>query len=159
MTTLMRKQIRSGSLEDSSAVVDIDDWAGRVSLDIIGKAGFGSDFHSLAQPDNDLNSAYRNAFTPNKNSRKFFILGMLTHPALVNNLPTENARRLRNGVQAVTKWIRDFLAERQSHIDKKAGGSKVAHQDIISAAMEGGAFGVENLVDQSKTLLGAGHET
>lgn len=41
----------------------------------------------------------------------------------------------------------------------KEKSSKAVHQDIISAAMEDGAFSVENLVDQSKTLLGAGHET
>jgi cytochrome P450 len=36
---------------------------------------------------------------------------------------------------------------------------KTGHKDIISSAMKTNAFTTENLVDQSKTLLGAGHET
>jgi cytochrome P450 len=36
---------------------------------------------------------------------------------------------------------------------------KTGHKDIISSAMKTHAFTTENLVDQSKTLLGAGHET
>ncbi|KAE8442148.1 hypothetical protein EG329_003799 [Mollisiaceae sp. DMI_Dod_QoI] len=159
MTTLMKQQIQTKSPKDSSTIIDIDDWAGRVSLDIISKAGFGSDFHALSHPDTDLNTEYRAAFVPNENSQKIFILSLLTHPTLVNLLPTENAKRLREGVQVVTKWIRDFIADRQSGMSKDAAKTKIVHQDIISAAMENGAFSVENLVDQSKTLLGAGHET
>ncbi|KUJ07418.1 cytochrome P450 [Mollisia scopiformis] len=159
MTSLMTEQIQSSSPKDLSMVVDFDDWAGRVSLDIIGLAGFGSAFHALSSPETDLNTAYRAAFLPNKNSRMFFILSLLTHPTLVYMLPIEHSKRLREGVNAVTRWIRGFIAKRQHDKPEKTEGSTFVHQDIISAAMEGGAFGVENLVDQSKTLLGAGHET
>lgn len=158
LTTLIKQQIQSEGSEKGSAVIDIDDWAGRVSLDIISKAGFGSDFHALSNPETGLNTSYRAAFLPNANSRLIFILSLLTHPTLINSLPTANARTLRNGVGVVTKWIRGFIAERQNDMPKEKS-SKAVHQDIISAAMEDGAFSVENLVDQSKTLLGAGHET
>lgn len=159
MTTLIKQEIQSSSSEkNSSAIIDIDDWAGRVSLDIISKAGFGSDFHALSDPETDLNTSYRAAFLPNANSRLVFILSLLTHPTLINSLPTANARTLREAVGAVTNWIRNFIAERQSDMPKEKD-TKAVHQDIISAAMENGAFSVENLVDQSKTLLGAGHET
>lgn len=136
MTTLIKEQIQTGSPDTSSAVINIDDWAGRVSLDIIGKAGFGSDFHSLAQPENPLNTAYRAAFLPNEDSRKHFIWSLITHPTFINLLPIENSRRLRQGVRAVTKWIRDFVAKRQNDMSENVGkeGSKGVHQDIISAA-------------------------
>lgn len=143
MTTLMKEQIQSQSPRDLSAVIDIDDWAGRVSLDIISKAGFGSDFHALSQPDTHLNTSYRAGFLPNANSQLLFVLSMLTHPAFINRLPTVNAKKLRASINAVTKWIRDFIAERQnatSEIKKTKG----LHQDVISAAMESGAFDVEN---------------
>jgi cytochrome P450 len=136
MTTLMKEQIQKDSLEASSAMINIDDWAARVSLDIIGKAGFGSDFHSLAQPENPLNLSYRAAFVPNDSSRKVFIWSLITHPKFISLLPIENAKRLRQGVQAVTIWIRNFIAKRQDataeNVEKE--GSKVLHQDIISAA-------------------------
>jgi hypothetical protein len=36
---------------------------------------------------------------------------------------------------------------------------KTGQEDIIAVAMQSGVFDSDDLVDQSKTLLGAGHET
>lgn len=136
MTTLIKENIRSASPTNSSAVIDVDNWAARVSLDIIGKAGFGSDFHSLSQPEDTLNTLYRDAFVPNKFTPIFFVLSLLTHPTLIIHLPFDQSRRTRRGVKAVTVWIKDFLAKRQDASSEKSdnGGSRLIHQDIISAA-------------------------
>jgi hypothetical protein len=114
LVSLIRAEIDSkpnpsGAL---TKVIDIDDWSGRIGLDIIGKAGFGSDFNALSNPHAPLNESYRNAFIPDSKSAIIFLLSMQT-----------------------------------------------GHKDIISSAMKTNAFTTENLVDQSKTLLGAGHET
>jgi cytochrome P450 len=53
------------SARPNTCVVNIDDLVGRASLDIIGLAGFGSEFSSLSNPHTHLNDAYRRAFLPN----------------------------------------------------------------------------------------------
>lgn len=45
------------------------------------------------------------------------------------------------------------------NVDESDYLDKTGHEDIISSAMKTNAFTTENLVDQSKTLLGAGHDT
>lgn len=159
MTTLIKQEITSRSPQKSTGMISVSEWASRAALDIISEAGFGSDFHSLAHPNTDLNTSYSQAFVPDESTQPMFVLSVLTHPTLVNLLPTRYSKNQRNGVAAVTKWIHNFLDERQAKIATGKSDLKAVGNDIISVAMESGAFSVDNLVDQSKTLLGAGHET
>jgi len=150
----------SGAL---TKVIDIDDWSGRIGLDIIGKAGFGSDFNALSNPHTPLNESYRNAFIPDSKSAMIFLLSMLTYPALIRQLPLQKNRQVRNGVITVNKYLKDLIGQRKGDMLQNLNNGdyleKTGHKDIVSSAMKTNAFTTENLVDQSKTLLGAGHET
>lgn len=143
-----------------TGVVDIDNWGGRIALDIIGKAGFGSDFHALSNPDTPLNTSYREAFIPDSKSTMIFVLSILTYPALIRLLPVEKNRQISLGVKAINSYLNKLISERKLlNADHPEYLDKTGHKDIISAAMRSNAFTTPNLVDQSKTLLGAGHET
>ncbi|KAK0111459.1 hypothetical protein ONS95_001815 [Cadophora gregata] len=164
MVTLIKREVETGpKAEKASASVNIDDWAGRISLDIIGQAGFGSEFSSLSNPHTALNTSYRAAFVANENSQLIFVLSFLTTPKLVNLLPGKNSALFREGKRAVTDWVRNLLQERKADMDKHVDDldwmDKNGQNDIIAAAMKTKAFSTEDLVHQSKTLLGAGHET
>ncbi|KAH7317705.1 cytochrome P450 [Rhexocercosporidium sp. MPI-PUGE-AT-0058] len=165
MVTLIKQEVETGpkATEKSSASINIDDWAGRVSLDIIGQAGFGSEFSSLSHPNTALNTSYRAAFVPNDNSKLIFVLSLLTTPKLVNLLPGKNNALFREGKRSVTDWVRNLIQERKTdmhnHLDDLDYMEKSGQKDIIAAAMKTKAFSTEDLVHQSKTLLGAGHET
>lgn len=154
------KSKKSGSL---TGTVDIDDWAGRVGLDIIGQAGFGSEFNSLSNPHTPLNTAYRNSFVPDSTSYMIFFLSILTYPPLVRLLPLKKNSQVREGVATVTAYLSEFIDRRKRNmfmnVDDSEYFEKTGQKDIISSAMESGAFSTEDLVAQSKTLLGAGHET
>ncbi len=144
-------------------IVDIDDWSGRIGLDIIGKAGFGSDFNALSNPHTPLNNSYRNAFIPDGRSAIIFLLSVLTYPPLISRLPLEKNRQVREGLAVVNSYIVDLIRQRKHDVlmnaDKSDYLDRTGHKDIISSAMKTNAFTTQNLVDQSKTLLGAGHET
>ncbi|PMD46560.1 cytochrome P450 [Hyaloscypha variabilis F] len=146
-----------------SGTVDIDEWSGRIGLDIIGKAGFGSDFNAITNPHSPLNTSYREAFIPDSKSALIFLLSVLTYPPLIRLLPLEKNRQVREGMNMVNSYLRDLISQRKSDMLKNVDESdyldKTGHRDIISSAMKTNAFTTENLVDQSKTLLGAGHET
>lgn len=146
-----------------TGIVDIDNWGGRIALDIIGKAGFGSDFNALSNPNTPLNTSYREAFIPDSKSTLIFLLSMLTYPALIRLLPLEKNRQVREGVNAINSFLNKLISERKRDMlinaDNPEYLDKAGHRDIISAAMKTNAFTTPNLVDQSKTLLGAGHET
>lgn len=54
------------------AGLDLNEWASRATLDIIGVAGFGEDLGALGDPGNKLSQTYKNIFNISKGS------GMLT---------------------------------------------------------------------------------
>lgn len=165
MVTLVKQEVETGpkATGKSSASVNIDDWAGRVSLDIIGQAGFGSEFSSLSHPHTALNTSYRAAFVPNDNSKMIFILSLMTTPKLVTLLPGKDNALFLEGKRSVTEWVRTLIqarkAEMYNNVDDLDWAEKNGQKDIIAAAMKTKAFSTEDLVHQSKTLLGAGHET
>jgi len=63
----------------------------------------------------------------------------------------------------VTDFIKKLIDERKRqmflNVDDKNYLEKSGQNDIMAIAMQSGAFSNDNLVDQCKTLLGAGHET
>lgn len=163
MVELIKQEILSKAPSGSLAKLNVEDWAGRVSLDIIGEAGFGSDFSSLQNPNTPLTTAYRGAFVPDGTSKLFFLLTLLTSPKAVSYLPFKKNGQIRDGVAAVTNFIKSIIDERKSQMYLNADNldyfEKSGQKDIMAVALQSGAFTAENLIDQSKTLLGAGHET
>jgi cytochrome P450 len=157
MVSLIKVEAEANS--KTPAIINIDDWAGRVSLDIIGKAGFGQDFNSLSDPDSFLNTSYRTAFLPNANSRLYFVLALMTRPKLVNWIPSKINQQVQRGLASVTDFVRDLVSEKQKDWKNVAAAEQATPKDIITAAIKTDAFTTEQLVAQSKTLLGAGHET
>jgi cytochrome P450 len=160
MVAFIKQEInaKSDHLGNAPVQLNIEDWAGRVSLDIIGQAGFGSDFASLQNPNTSLNTAYRGAFVPDGSSKLFFLLTLLTSPKFVSYFPFKKNDQIRDGVAAVTQFIKGLIDNRKGKIHMDVD-EKQDSQDIMSVAMQSGAFDTDSLVDQSKTLLGAGHET
>ncbi len=164
MVTLIKREIETGpKAEKASAPVNIDDWAGRVALDIIGQSGFGSDFSSLSDPHTALNTSYRAAFAPRGNAQLIYVLSFFISPKLLHVLPGKNSKLFREGTRSVTEWVRNLLqaraADMYNHVGEPNYIDNNGQRDIIAAAMKTKAFSTEDLVHQSKTLLGAGHET
>lgn len=164
MVLLMKTQLEEATKTSSDqplGVIDMDDWTGRVSLDIIGQAGFGSEFNALRNPHSALNNSYRKAFSPDGGNRTIFVLSVLTHPRLVEWLPLKKNRDIRHGVRAITNFIRDLIEERKRemymNVDEVDYLEKTGQRDVITSVMKSGTLNTDGLVDQSKTFLGAGH--
>ena len=70
-----------------SPVIDVNDWASRATLDIIGLAGLGQDFNAIADPSNDLNQTYRKILSPNRRARLFGALRFFIPSRVLRALP------------------------------------------------------------------------
>ena len=79
--------LTSLTASDPEAIIDVNSWAGRVTLDVIGVAGLGHDFHAIADPNTDLNVTYRRLFSPNRWGRAMGILSFLLPPWILRRLP------------------------------------------------------------------------
>lgn len=140
---------------DQSSEIDIENWASRYALDVIGLAGFGKDFGSIQDESNPLVENYNAIFNITTQKRILFFLGAYIPWNIARALPF-----LHNG--DLSKAIRVVRQSCQEVIDKKreaSRGKSIQGTDLLSIAMNSGRFSDENLIDQVMTFLGAGHET
>ncbi|KAJ6007906.1 hypothetical protein N7540_011882 [Penicillium herquei] len=158
----MRKTLGNGILlvegestrmrEDN--VIHISGWASRATLDIIGVAGMGCDFEALQRPGNELHQAYKTIVTQSLSDKLLFLLGVLSHPRYTMNTPTARLKEVKRCNRLIRKAAQTVIQQRMTQ-----NSVPEAHVNIISVAMEGGAFTEKGLIDQAMTFLGAGHDT
>lgn len=141
--------------EKPSNVVEFGNWSSRATLDIIGIAGLGRDFHALDDPDNELNQTYRTIFTSGRLARIMQVLGNFIPVKLLRLLPMKRNEELGNAIKLIKSTCWDLVRTTREKIEK---GERTDY-DILSVAIESGGFSDEDLVNQLMTFLAAGHET
>lgn len=152
-------EMDSASSDSRSETVNITPWLERITLDIIGAAGFGVDFGAINQPNSQLMHNYVKAF----GGWKVFILCALLLPEFcLPYIPGTVGTALKAG-----KYIRAHCAQivfQKRKMFEEARGDenglgKTAGVDIIGVLMTKGGFTDRELTDQAMTFIGAGHET
>jgi cytochrome P450 len=132
-----------------------------VTLDIIGHASFGIDFACLKDPENKLATDYARGFAPSKEAQKYRMLALILPKFLLDNLPLKRNQELRSAVAAVRECASRVIDQRCAALggsEKHSTGPH--HKDIIGIVMaESGVRDKETLINQSITILGAGHDT
>ena len=71
----------------SCITVEVNSWASRATLDIIGKAGLGRDFNTLKNPANALHQSYREVFSPGRAGQVLGLLGAFLPAWIVRSIP------------------------------------------------------------------------
>ncbi len=67
--------------------IEVNRWASRATLDIIGQGGFGQSFNAIQDPDNALSTTYRSLFGANRTGQILGVLGFFLPQWLVRRLP------------------------------------------------------------------------
>lgn len=146
---------RDLKLESDEAIVEVGEWASRATLDIIGVAGMGQDFHAIADPSTPLYQHYHTVFKPSRQAATLQLLTLFVPRIIVTNLPIKRNGEIEAAVTVIRDVARGLIRQKKDRLDK---GLPVDH-DILSVAIESGGFTEENLIDQLMTFLAAGHET
>jgi cytochrome P450 len=153
MTEAIAKSIQNDP--NKSNVVDMHEWASRVTLDIIGLAGMGQDFNAIQDPNSLLAQTYRTIFSSAQRGRLLHIAALLV-PQWLNRIVSPKRHAEYEEALATIKRVTHNLV--QSKRAELVNGHKKG-LDIISVAIESGGFSNEELVNQMMTFLAAGHET
>ncbi|PKS10552.1 hypothetical protein jhhlp_002306 [Lomentospora prolificans] len=138
-----------------TAVLEIGDWASRATLDIIGVAGLGCDFHAIRDPNNHLSKMYQDVFKPSKQARVMNLLNLVLPGWIVTNLPIKRNQEIRQASATIRQVCLDLVREKKEKYARK----ELTDVDILSVAIESGGFSDDDLVNQLMTFLAAGHET
>lgn len=131
------------------------DWASRATLDIIGLAGMGHDFNSIADPNTEICKTYAELFENEPPFFKWFSIGLYLPFEYFWNLPLPLLNVLRKSAQTVKNIGYEQIRRKHALIASKQHPGN----DILSIAMDSGQFTDDDLANQLMTFLAAGHET
>ncbi|KAI1619118.1 cytochrome P450 3A4 [Exophiala viscosa] len=156
------KRIRADLVDEASktppGVSELSFWAPKVTLDLIGIAGIGRDFHTVISNEDELAQTYEKIMEPRFEIFLLFSLTVLGARWALKLLPTD-ARNVDRWFTLQTDKLRDLC--RQLVVEKKrwmkATGEDSA--DLLSKLIQSNNFSDNELVDQVLTFLAAGHET
>src|SRR5271156_5095535 len=145
--------------------IDVAAWLNRVTLDIIGVAGFGFDFNSLQNEDEPIAKTYRHLFQPGSSTRLTVLLSYVFPPFKYIPLPATTA--LEKARSIIRNTALNMIRQKEAQgIDKMGRGEK----DILGVMIEENrrnkengipheALNQEEMVNQIMIFLAAGHET
>lgn len=145
----------SGEMQ-SDPVLDVANWTSRATLDIIGSAGMGHDFNSTENPDNELAGRYRDIFEPTGQARAMGLISFFIPGWILRALPVKRNDTIRQAASTIRRICREIIHETRARMSSE---KERTTKDIVSVAIESGAFTEDNLVNQMMTFLAAGHET
>ena len=150
--SILEKQIGTKARK---ATINISSWNSRVTLDIIGKAGFDFDFNSLTEPHSKLNTAYEKAFEASKAAQRLRLLTLIIPGWLLDILPIERQQIIHRSMDIVKETFRNVVSEKIQASQEGVG----QNVDILNVAYRNGLTSPDDLLDQTLTFLGAGQET
>ncbi|KAG0243614.1 hypothetical protein BGW41_001825 [Actinomortierella wolfii] len=168
LAKLWTDRVRQAGSDGTEFFVDPD--MSRVTLDIIGLAGFGYSFDTLTHPDNELSKAYSELFTssnmliqiarsliPYYTYIPFYHNRVRWHAIkVINRVSTELIEDKRRRVQ---EEIKSGVIEDESSLEGKDLMSILIRGNEMVGSLEGGKLTDKELKDQIMTFLAAGHET
>lgn len=149
--SLTRAAKREADARDGT--VEIMELASKATLDIIGSAGLGKDFHSLDGEAHDIAEQFSLITDPRRGSLVFlFIITQLFPLWLGPVLPLPANWRLNRATAGLRRITKDLLAEKHRDMEENSAEQK----DIIAMLMRSGKFNDDELTNQLLTFLAAG---
>jgi cytochrome P450 len=135
-----------------TGVAEINHWANKVTMDIIGVAGLGREFNALKNSDDPLIQNYEELLEPTVEKLTFFAMQIVFPQALVNRLPWRLNERMRVVTGNLKTVCSQLVREKRELV--KTGSEE--HLDILSVLLKSNNFSDQQLVDQLLTFLAAG---
>ncbi|KAI0058332.1 cytochrome P450 [Artomyces pyxidatus] len=171
-------KISQSTRKDGRVKLDVFNWLNKVTLDIIGLAGFNYDFGALYASDdepNELSEAVREMFAFNNEALLFLL--QLVIPAF-RIIPTAQSRKNTRCLQVVRRVGLQMIAEKKAAVLAESSNigkslsiverKDVQGHDLLSLLIksnmaadipETGRMNDEEILAQVPTFLVAGHET
>ncbi len=114
----------------NSTRIDVSKWIGKVTLDLIGLAGFDYDFQTLHRPSNELSDAYAKMFSAGQDVNFFVILQEVV--PIFKLIPTKRRRTQKEARDTADRVGMRLIAEKKKAV-LEAGGTKVGMgKDLLS---------------------------
>lgn len=144
-----------GDQKSIGGTTEINSWASKATLDIIGIAGMGKELNVLKNSDDPLVQNYEELLEPRMEKLVYFLLSAFLSPGLVRLLPWKMNDMFERTTKGLTEVCKQNVDERREALKSKGDD----HFDLLSLLIQSNDFSDAELVDQLLTFLAAGHET
>lgn len=114
--------------EKLSGTIEVNHWANKVTMDIIGVAGLGREFNALRNSDDELIQNYEEILEPTMEKVIYFALQILGPAALVTNLPWKVHARFKATTSALIRICGELVQEKKELIRR----NEKENLDILS---------------------------
>ncbi|VDC04361.1 unnamed protein product [Peniophora sp. CBMAI 1063] len=171
-TKLQEKQLETNPDDSSSGKIEVLSWLNKMTLDVIGLAGFNHSFDALSpnESHHELNGAIRTLLKNSENPSTLDILHILIPATRV--VKSKRDVEITEARAILDRVGKQFLAERKAAV-LASGESKVQRKDVVGKDLlsllvrdnmasdipEDSRMTDEEVLAQVPTFLLAGHET
>lgn len=144
----------SGDIKSASpqSVVEINHWANKVTMDIIGVAVIGREFNALVNSDDELIQNYEEILEPTTEKAIYFGANLVFGPNVVGRLPWKINDRLKATTTRLRNICHELVRDKKELIKTQSDD----HIDVLSILIKSNNFADDMLVDQLLTFLAAG---
>ncbi|KAL2870606.1 cytochrome P450 [Aspergillus lucknowensis] len=136
-------------------VEEINTWANRTTMDVIGLAALGKEFGCLDGARSELFETYQEIFTWVPEKDVFMALIRILPRGFVQWLPWNVNERIDVTSATVRGICRELVRDKAEKFKRSDGKDG----DLVSRMMRMRWQGLEGLVEQLLTIIAAGHET
>ncbi|SGY17567.1 BQ5605_C015g07821 [Microbotryum silenes-dioicae] len=167
------------SHEEGEVMLEVTKWLSRLTLDIIGMAGFGYDFGALSGQKNELGEAFQLMLSGGGAIQKTVplsqivigrILGRLATALPIVNvakyIPNKRVQAVRKGFETMDSESRKIVEEKKRELEKDGGAAALGGgKDLMTLLLKSNLGEAKaNMSDaelqgQMTTFILAGHET
>jgi cytochrome P450 len=137
------------------AVVEIVAWWKKITLDIMGVAGMGHDFEGRKHDENELCQAYYKMFRPTWGHAISTFIRIVVPLWMFPYIPLPQNHTIEESRHTINNHCRMLIRQKKAQLAE----GKLTDLDILSCAIQSGAFDEETLVPQITIFLLAGHES
>lgn len=136
-----------------SGTTEINAWASKVTLDIIGLAGMGTEFNVLKNVDHQIVRDYEELLEPTGEKLLFFLSVVFLGRKAVLRMPWGLNEVFERCTSSLSSICEDLVRQKRQALKS---GSKEDHFDILSVLIRSDNFSDRELADQLLTFLAAG---
>ncbi|RKK92057.1 hypothetical protein BFJ70_g17787, partial [Fusarium oxysporum] len=135
-----------------SSVVELNGWASKVTLDIIGIAGLGHKFDAVEKRKDPLADIYEQLLEPDREKLIFAMISLAIGLPIVRLIPWKMNGLFEYLTGSLNELCFSMLKEKKAAIMEKQDN----HFDVLSLLIKSNNFSDEAIKDQLLTLLAAG---
>ncbi|EWZ29180.1 cytochrome P450 [Fusarium oxysporum Fo47] len=138
-----------------SSVIELNGWASKITLDIIGIAGLGRKFDTVERKKDPLADIYEQLFEPDREKLIFGMLSLAIGLPIIRLIPWKMNALFNYLTGSLNELCFPMIKEKKAAIMEKED----SHFDVLSLLIKSNNFSDEALKDQLLTFLATGHET